>query len=149
MSKDEDNKEYKGPGKFTAAIGRGTVEGTLTGIAGAAIGAGVGALTRSKVAGEEAMHAATQVEKKFLNIIPVAGGALIGESIGGVAGFIHGAYRGAKNVGNTKRQVEDLNAQIDSLGTQIEQQKSFTQALATERQTTAETAKDPSGKGGR
>lgn len=83
-------EDYKGPGKFTAAYGRGATEGIVTGGIGAAVGAGIGA----------ALPGDRKTNAKI--------GAVIGAVAGEVPGLLHGAVAGYKNADAAKTQVERL-----------------------------------------
>lgn len=88
----KENREYKGPGKFTAAVGRGAVDAAVIG----AVGGVVGTIGKSE----------TRIER-----------VIIGTLIGMAVGAIHGLYRGAKNASIAKEQLDGLRERLDTLET--------------------------------
>ncbi len=88
MSKDDKSEEFKGPGKFTAGVGRSAVEGTLSTGAGAVVGGIIGQLAGNAKKGAE-----------------------IGAWTGGLVGGTHGFIKGAHNAAAGKAQFEAEVAQ--------------------------------------
>jgi hypothetical protein len=98
MSDDKDKKEeYKGPGKFTAAYGRASVEQPVGALGGAGVGAAIGAA----VPGNRKLNAAV--------------GAAAGAMVGAGAGIVHGAVKGWKNATKGKEQFDEAMTQVDKL----------------------------------
>src|SRR5690242_9829004 len=129
--KREDNRDYKGPGKFTSLVGRGAVEGITLAVIGGALVAAFSKNSRAILKGmrlsSKAMkadmmgshEAAGEMMKTAHQIFeshdPVKGirNVVAGIGGGGVVGGVHGMYRGYKNASAGKQQVQDLNNQID------------------------------------
>jgi hypothetical protein len=149
----EDRREYKGPGKFTSAIGRGAVEGGI--LAAAALG--VAALFSKNVRGAfrnasqlkklqmaarteegvESLTAAHKLEQEMLsNPDHIKGeNAAVMSILGGAGvGGLHGIYRGTKNAGAAQRQVDELNERVDANAVASVTEKRFTDALTAERE---------------
>lgn len=81
MSKDDKSEEYKGPGRFTSAVGRGATEGGIAALIGAAVGG-------------------------IADMRGAEGGAKLGLKIGATLGGLHGAAKGASNAAKGEAQYK-------------------------------------------
>ena len=96
MSDDKDEK-YKGPGKFTAAYGRASIEQPIGAVAGGTVGAAIGA--------------AIPGNRKLNATIGAGAGAVVGAGVG----LLHGATKGWTNASAGAEQHEELVSQVDKL----------------------------------
>jgi hypothetical protein len=90
-------EEYKGPGKFTAAFGKGSLEQLGGGISAGAVGAAVGAV----IPGNRGVNAAI--------------GGAVGATVGGVVGLAHGGITGWKNAVAGEEQFREAASHVERL----------------------------------
>lgn len=139
-----DKKEvegYKGPGKFTAAVGRGYVEYILGSLAGMGIVVLVSANARKGLSALGKLYGAMFTGRNIREASKISEEALkgvgtvaIASVVGAVAGGAHGAYAGVKNVKAATKQVDDLNKQVADLSEQLDKQNKFTDKITAERE---------------
>ena len=101
------DKEYKGPGRFVATVGRGIAESVAGNIIGVIIGGLIGV-----VAGRSST------------------GARLGVGLGSLAGLLHGGYKCYSNAVAGKEQVNRLTSEVEKTAGELEQQKNFVQMVS-------------------
>ncbi len=145
----EENREYKGPGRVTSAVGRAYLQY----LAGAAVVGGI-ILAASKNARGAVSALGTMMKASFnpaaakeaevllsgetgVDVIKGLGLLSGGAVTGGIVAGAHGAYKGWQNASAAKEQVEALNTQLDAAQNDAQQSKSFVAALNAEKQKAA------------
>ncbi len=121
---DKKDEKYKGPGGFTAAVGRGITEaavlGTLAAIGGAVVGFFVRKKLPSSVTKETidfVMHGVSKghLDKKdakiILNGAAALGGGVIAGATGVAVGGAHGLYAGVSNASAAREQHAELKTE--------------------------------------
>jgi hypothetical protein len=95
---DTENKDYKGTGKFTSAVGKSYIESTVGTVIGAGVGAGVGALLPGG-------------GRQFNAVI----GGLAGGALGGAVGTVHGAIDGWSKSHAGEEQHKETLSEVEKL----------------------------------
>lgn len=122
-----DNEEYKGPGKFTAALGRAHMESVIGAVAGATVGAGIAAITHQNVS---TVLGELERDERLLHIFT---GALNGGVVGSLAGTIDGAYHGFQNAKAGEQQFRELKSENKAF------QKGYTALITAQKESADKT----------